>query len=149
MKKILVCFICILSLACFVSNGQSRLQKKYDELVKSFPTRFDVDYPSDIFIKSKEYILFYCHGRSLDGVGMGLGIIDISKLPLKEKVKELEFELKYKTQKNMNPNANHLYLNNYIRKAIYNYDTYGEDFLLIEPSGSRKIQRVDKPLMGL
>ena len=147
MKKILVCFFCILVVACFVSDGQSRLQKKYDELVRSFPTRFDVDYPSDIFIKSKEYIFHYCAGSSLDGRGMGLGIIDLSKLPMKEKVKELEFRLKYHTSKNMNPNANHLYLNKYIRKAIYNYDTYGEEFLLIEPFGSKNIQRIDMPLI--
>ena len=128
---------CFLFCACFVplftscETKKQKLQAEYRELVRGYHQRFTDDSYLVIYNPNKEYLFKFCLGVE----GWGLQITDLSKWGLEPKVQRLRNESQWVPA--IQRGDRYDWLNDYIHEAIDNYTKYGEEFLLIWPSGQR------------
>ena len=127
--KLFVFCACSVLLFSSCETKKQKLQAEYRELVRTFHQRFSDDSSSIIYNPNKEYLIDFCLGIE----GWGLQITDLSKWSLESKVQRLRIESGGEPAERYD----YGWLNDYIHEAIDNYTKYGEEFLLIWPSGQR------------
>ena len=129
--KYFLCCVCFVSVFSSCETKKQKLQTEYKELKGLYHQRFTDDSYTAIYNPKKDYIINACYGIG----GWGLNIVDLSEASLQNKVDQLRHY--YEWVPAIQKGTRYDWLNDYIHEAIDNYTKYGEDFLLIWPSGQR------------